>query len=129
MPGARKTAGTRGPSEPMDRVVEAVREVIRAIAPELRIESRWGNPWYVGNDLVVLPGAFTSHVGVEFWRGTALKDPHHLLEGTGKNLRHVKLRSTREATAPAMVELIREAVRLDRSEPPRYPSRAGTRTR
>lgn len=99
-----------------------MREVIRAVAPELRIEKKWGMMWYTGTDLVVLPGAFAHHVGVEFWRGTALKDPHHLLEGTGKNLRHVKLRSVREATSPAMVELIREAVRVDRAEPPRYRS-------
>ncbi|HTZ61597.1 MAG TPA: DUF1801 domain-containing protein [Thermoplasmata archaeon] len=109
----------------MERVETAVREVIRAIAPELRIEKKWGMPWFTGNDLVVLPGAFAHHVGVEFWRGTSLRDPHHLLEGTGKNLRHVKLRSTREATSPEMIALVREAVELDRREPPR--SRAGPR--
>ncbi len=105
--------------ESLDRVEAAVHEVIRALAPELRVERRWGHPWYVGNDLVVLPGTFSKHVGVEFWRGTSLRDPTHLLQGTGKNLRHARLRSTREATSPAMIALLREAVELDRRTPPR----------
>jgi hypothetical protein len=103
----------------LERVAEAVRELIRAIAPELRVEKRWGMPWYVGTDLVVLVGTYTHHVGLEFWRGTSVKDPRHLLEGTGKNLRHVKLRTSAEATTPALVALLREAVRLDQAEPPR----------
>ena len=103
----------------LERIAEGVREVVRALGPELRIERRWGHPWYVGNDLVCLVGAFERHVSVEFWRGTSLRDPGRLLEGTGKNLRHVKLRTLPEATAPAFIEVVRDAVRLDRSEPPR----------
>ncbi|EQD59689.1 protein containing DUF1801, partial [mine drainage metagenome] len=73
----------------------------------------WGTPWYIGQDLVVAVGAFGHHVGVEFWRGTSLRDPSHLLEGTGKNLRHVKLRTVADATNPEMRALVREAIRLD----------------
>ena len=94
-------------------------ELIRAIAPELRREKKWGMPWYAGTDLVVLPIAVAPHVGVEFWRGTSLKDRHHLLEGTGHNLRHVKVKTLPEATSPDLIELLREAVDLDRAEPPR----------
>ena len=35
---------------------------------------------------------FTSHVNVGFFHGAALRDPAHLLQGTGKFMRHVKLR-------------------------------------
>jgi len=117
---ARKTPARPGRGEEdLDRVAGAVREVVRALAPELRVEKRWGNPWLVGNDLVVLVGAFSHHVGIEFWRGATLRDPHRLLEGTGKNLRHVKVRTIAEATAPALVALVREALALDASMPPR----------
>jgi hypothetical protein len=113
----RKTSRPANAAEPdMERVAGAVREVIRAVGPELKIERKWGNPWYVGRDLVVLVGAFGHHVGVEFWRGSSLKDPSHLLEGTGKNLRHVKLRQVADATRPAMLALLREAIRLDQVE-------------
>jgi hypothetical protein len=102
-----------------ERVAETVRQLIRGIAPELRVERRWGQPWYVGRDLVFVVGAFAHHVGVEFWRGTSLKDPHHLLEGTGKNLRHIKLRTLEQATGPEFLELLREAIQLDQQEEPR----------
>jgi hypothetical protein len=35
---------------------------------------------------------FSSHVNVGFFHGAALPDPAHLLQGTGKFMRHVKLR-------------------------------------
>jgi hypothetical protein len=35
---------------------------------------------------------FTSHVNVGFFHGAALRDPASLLQGTGKFMRHVKLR-------------------------------------
>jgi hypothetical protein len=101
----------------LPRVAEAAHRVVKKVAPQLRTEIRWGLPWWVGKDLVLVIDAFTHHVGVEFWRGSSLRDPQGLLEGTGKNLRHVKLKTLAEARAPAFESLVREAVRLDsRSE-------------
>lgn len=37
-------------------------------------------------------GAFRAHVNVGFFHGAALPDPAGLLEGTGKHMRHVKVR-------------------------------------
>jgi hypothetical protein len=103
----------------MSGIASLLNSVVREVAPGLHIEKRWGLPWYVGNDLVLVVGAFTRHVGVEFWRGSAIPDPHRLLEGTGKNLRHVKVRSSAEARAPELASLIRAAVELDRVSVPR----------
>lgn len=36
--------------------------------------------------------AFTSHVNVGFFYGASLYDKNGLLEGTGKNMRHVKIK-------------------------------------
>jgi hypothetical protein len=113
------THPTKGVAEGLDRVAEAVREVVRAVGPDLRTVTKWGAPWYVGTDLIFLVREFSPYVGVEFWRGTSLPDPHRLLEGTGKNLRHVKIRSTAEATSPEFVALVREAIRIDGVEPKR----------
>ena len=35
---------------------------------------------------------FTSHVNVGFFQGAALPDPDRVLQGSGKRMRHVKLR-------------------------------------
>ena len=50
--------------------------------------------------------AFTAHVNVGFFRGAELADPNGLLEGTGKFMRHVKLRPEGEVDATALMELI-----------------------
>ena len=53
--------------------------------------------------------AFRSHVNVGFFRGAELPDPHELLEGTGRLMRHVKLRPGEGIDAAALEELIAAA--------------------
>jgi hypothetical protein len=50
--------------------------------------------------------AFRDHVNVGFYFGALLEDPAHLLEGTGKRGRHVKLRPGREIDSAALAQLI-----------------------
>lgn len=55
--------------------------------------------------------AFSVHVNVGFFYGAALDDPAGLLEGTGKRLRHVKLRWAQPVDTDALSELIMAAYR------------------
>jgi hypothetical protein len=50
--------------------------------------------------------AFRDHVNVGLFFGAFLKDPGRLLEGTGKRMRHVKLRRGQDADAVALSNLI-----------------------
>ncbi len=50
--------------------------------------------------------AFTAHVNVGFFRGAELADPAQLLEGTGKFMRHVKLRPEGRVDVGALSKLI-----------------------
>lgn len=52
---------------------------------------------------------FKTHVGVGFFVGAALKDPAHLLEGTGKRMRHVKLKPGERIDSKALGALIQQA--------------------
>ena len=49
---------------------------------------------------------FKSHTNVGFFYGAHLDDPAGVLEGTGKNMRHVKLQSGREPDSVALRNLI-----------------------
>jgi hypothetical protein len=49
---------------------------------------------------------FTSHVNVGFFHGAALPDPARLLQGTGKFMRHVKLRPATPLNSAALSRLI-----------------------
>ena len=52
---------------------------------------------------------FKDHVNVGFFLGALLEDPAHLLEGTGKRGRHVKLWPGREVDAAALAQLVHTA--------------------
>jgi hypothetical protein len=50
---------------------------------------------------------FTAHVNVGFFHGAALRDPARLLQGTGRFMRHVKLRpgtATNEAELSRLID-------------------------
>jgi hypothetical protein len=53
--------------------------------------------------------AFRAHVNVGFFYGAALDDPAGLLEGSGKRMRHVKLRWGQHVNAAALGGLIASA--------------------
>jgi hypothetical protein len=51
----------------------------------------YGVPWYRGKNFVCAIATHSDPTNLELYRGTSLRDPERLLEGTGKNLRHVKV--------------------------------------
>jgi hypothetical protein len=63
----------------------------------------------VGDAAFGYVNAFKDHVNVGFFFGALLKDPAHLLEGTGKRGRHVKLRPGQDVDADALAQLVETA--------------------
>ena len=63
----------------------------------------------VGDAAFGYVNAFTAHVNVGFFLGAHLADPAGLLQGTGKNMRHVKLRPGTEVDSKALAALIQAA--------------------
>jgi hypothetical protein len=53
--------------------------------------------------------SFTAHVNVGFFRGAELPDSNGLLEGTGRFMRHVKLRPEGGVDSAALLELVNTA--------------------
>jgi hypothetical protein len=70
----------------------------------------------VGDAAFGYVNAFTAHVNVGFFLGAHLPDPAGLLEGTGKNMRHVKLRPGTEIDRQALAALIQAAYSLVKSQ-------------
>lgn len=52
---------------------------------------------------------FSVHANVGFFHGASLTDPAHLLEGTGRYMRHVKLKPGRPVDAGSLESLIAAA--------------------
>ena len=65
----------------------------------------------VGDAAFAYVNIYTAHVNVGFFLGASMRDPAGLLEGTGKFMRHVKLRPGAVIDASALDALIEVAYR------------------
>ena len=85
-------------------------EVMRGCGDDVREVLHDGHPTAcVGDAAFAYVNAFRAHVNVGFFRGAEIADPAGLLEGTGKFMRHVKLKSERDVDATALTALIETA--------------------
>lgn len=85
-------------------------EVMRACGDDVRELLHDGHPTAcLGDAAFGYANAFTAHVNVGFFRGAELDDPYGILEGTGKFMRHVKIRSETGVDESALTEMIEGA--------------------
>jgi hypothetical protein len=85
-------------------------EVMRKCGDEVRELLHDGCPTAcLGDAAFGYVNVFTSHVNVGFFQGASLPDPARLLQGTGKFMRHVKLKLGTGANAAALRRLIEAA--------------------
>ena len=93
-------------SEPLGSSARQWFEVMRNCGDDVRELLHDGHPTAcVGDAAFGYVNAFTHHVNVGFFLGPELEDPEHLLEGTGKFMRHVKLRPGQTVDSMALQTL------------------------
>ena len=54
--------------------------------------------------------AYPKYVNVGFFRGSGLPDPEHLLAGSGRNIRHIRIAALANLQRPGVQNLVRAAV-------------------
>lgn len=54
-------------------------------------------------------GVFRQHVTLTFVEGIELEDPRHLLQGTGKIMRHVRINTSQQLAAGELRDFLRQA--------------------
>ena len=60
-------------------------------------------------DSICYIGVMKNHINLGFLRGTELSDPQRILEGTGKQMRHIKIRNMSDLFRPAIRTYLQEA--------------------
>src|SRR5260370_18307329 len=99
-------------------VAKAVRALVKKTVAGCE---EYVNPWKIPTFDLNGPLCFymvaKEHVVFGFMRGAMLRDPEKLLEGTGKYLRHVKLRSVAGVRQPGVRRLLDKATGLNRKKP------------
>ena len=78
---------------PLREIAQALRQIVLHADPALKEAVKWGNPVYEKNGPVCYLAATVAYVNLGFFKGASLVDPKGRIEGTGKKMRHVKVRS------------------------------------
>ena len=85
--------------------------LIRSVAPDAIEELKWSRPCYSNaKGLFCYLHTTQSYATLGFQKGAAIDDPEGLLEGTGKDMRHIKFNGGRSPDDPAIVVLLKQAV-------------------
>lgn len=100
-------------AEPLRQMVRPWFERMRGAGEDVRELLHDGRPTACSGDAAfAYVDAFGAHAAVGFYEGASLPDPAGLLEGSGKRMRHVKLRWGGPVDEAALAALV-EAAYLD----------------
>lgn len=104
---------------PMQSVALALSEAVYTQGPHLKAMLAWGMPCWSGHERVVSIAVHARHCNLQLWSGARLA-PHYLqrIEGSGKALRHVKVRNV-EGIDDELIDILDRAIALDQYAPVR----------
>jgi len=109
--------------ETIDELSPTTPDAVRAILAEVRRVARDAIPGAIetlyhgalgygpngsGSDRILYIAPQNGYVSLGFFLGVGTPDPTDLLEGSGKRMRHVKIRTVLAAQDPALIRLIQE---------------------
>lgn len=78
------------------KVLSALRKLILSLSPDIDEQFKWSRPVYaMQKDFCYLKTA-KKYVTLGFFEFDKIKTNRHLIEGTGKSMRHIKLNDTKE---------------------------------
>ena len=98
-------------------IARALRERVETHADGLPCKLAWGFPCWSGNERIFSIIAYKDRCNLQLWSGNRLSErwPSRI-EGTGKQLRHVKVRSI-EDIDDELADILKAAIDLDRTAP------------
>jgi len=114
----KKSACMKDENPELRKVARALRNFVKEIVPGVKeTMNAWRIPTFEAPNAFCFYMVGRNHVTFGFHFGTSLQDPERLLEGTGKNVRHVKLRTVAELQQKGLAGLVLAAARLNGKEP------------
>ncbi len=98
-----------------------IRSAIVAAGFNFREGIKWGTPGYwlpeVSRRNICYIAPHHSYVRLGFFNGALMSDPAHLLEGTGKKLRHIKVYEVSDENRCLLIDYVKASAELAISEP------------
>ena len=98
------------PDAQREQLVE-LRRLVMSLGEGVVEEFKWSRPCYSNEKGIFCYFHSTKkHATLGFEKGTSLADPALLLEGEGKNMRHVKLKQGANVSSKELLALLRQAI-------------------
>lgn len=97
--------------EEQKKIMESIRTLIHDSVPNTTEEFKWSRPVFKADkDFAYLKTA-KAYVTLGFFNFQKLNDPKSLLEGTGKDMRHIKLKSTSDIDKELLKDWFKNAAK------------------
>ena len=100
--------------QPADKrvLLEKLRAIVQKVVPDAESTIKWGVPFYARNGKSVCSiAAFKEHVGINFFAPpSVLADPGKRLEGGGKSMRMLKVRTEKDIDPASITRWLKATV-------------------
>lgn len=100
-------------------VLQGARALVLALGPHVREEVKYGGILFSAPQPFCGLFAYTQHVSLEFGDGAQLPDAFKVLEGAGKQRRHLKLRTPEDLATKQVPHYLGLACSVSNSPKPR----------
>ncbi len=98
---------------PLNDIVKELRKIVMNQSSAFKEEMKWNVPTYSINKNICSIMAHKKHVNFQIFRGAHIKDAEEL-EGTGKDMRHLKFSTLGEIEEAKMEKYLKQAIELDK---------------
>ena len=96
-------------------VLTKLRKIVKENSPSVKESIKWAQPVYENDDgPFCFMRAHKNHINIGFWRGAIMDDPHHLLEGDGVKMRHIKITRETKIDDEKIGGFIQQAIKLNK---------------
>lgn len=90
------------------KVLNALRQIIHTTIPETTEEIKWGIPVFKENKIFTYLRCSKNHITMGFYNIQNIKDSKGILEGTGKTMRHIKIKTNDDIDAKLIAGWLKE---------------------
>lgn len=106
---AEVTAWIEKAPENQQEILKALRTLVAATVPQAEEQFKWGKPVYANGKGFSYLEFSKNHVTLGFFNFEKLTDPENKLEGTGKQMRHIKIKTTAAIDKALLSQWLKEA--------------------
>ncbi|MEX0813955.1 MAG: DUF1801 domain-containing protein [Chitinophagales bacterium] len=95
--------------KPLKDILLKLRQLIAEAVPKAKENFKWGQPVYTTEKDFCYLKLNKQHINIGFFNFEKITDPNNLLEGSGKNMRHIKIRSISDIDSSELSKMIKQA--------------------